>query len=376
MKKSFFIYFLSIISLCQAQVTVRPFVKEVGDPDVRMTRIELTSKYTIINFTIVKQRSGFRMMPDGRGFSMGEATSEICFKPDALLREIGGRQRSYKYIKVEGVPEDPKKYQMRGGEKLEFTVWFERLDEGVEAFDLLECKNSRGYTCFNFYGVECKNPLKNRPALPRKPAPDAPVPMEVIVRGTVYNAKTKQSIEASLLYSSASDSAAARTVGGKYELKLSPKTKYSFVASEKGYFTKSDSVNVRIAGQTLTRDVYLDPLETGAKVTLSNVYFDVSLAVLRPESFPELDKLVTLMQENPLIKIKVEGHTDVVGDYDSNLELSRNRVKSVKEYLVAKGIAATRIEVIGYGSSRPLNRNGSPEDRQKNRRVEFVVTEI
>ena len=376
MKKIFLCCLFLLATLSRAQVTIRPFAREVGDPDVRMTRIELTSKYTIIDFVIVKQQSAFRMSPDGRGFSLGDGTSEVCFRPDARLREIGGRQRSYKYIKVEGVPEDPKKYQMRGGEKIEFTVWFERMDAGVEAFDLIECKNSQGYVCFNFFGVECKNPLKSKPSPPRKPAADVPIPIEVLVRGTVFDAKTKKVINAFIRYSTPTDSVAVQSTSGQYEVKLVAKKKYNLVATVKGYFAKVDSLNVRIAGQTLTRDIYLEPLETGAKVTLNNVYFDVSLAVLRPESYPELDKLVALMQENPRTKIKVEGHTDVVGDYDANLELSKNRVQSVKEYLVSKGIDGSRVEVTGYGSSRPLNKNGTQAERQKNRRVEFTITEV
>ena len=79
------------------------------------------------------------------------------------------------------------------------------------------------------------------------------------------------------------------------------------------------------------------------------------------------------MRDNPTMQIRLEGHTDTVGEFDANVELSRNRVNEVKRYLVEKGIDADRVDTIGYGPSRPINTNKSLKERPENRRVELVI---
>ena len=76
------------------------------------------------------------------------------------------------------------------------------------------------------------------------------------------------------------------------------------------------------------------------------------------------------------MQIRLEGHTDTVGEFDANVELSRNRVNEVKKYLVSKGISSTRIETVGYGPSRPINTNKTLKERPENRRVELVIVKV
>jgi outer membrane protein OmpA-like peptidoglycan-associated protein len=80
-----------------------------------------------------------------------------------------------------------------------------------------------------------------------------------------------------------------------------------------------------------------------------------------------------MLLENPLVSIELSGHTDNQGDSRKNLELSNERVKVVRQYLVSKGIAPARISGKGYGSLRPVASNASEATRQLNRRVEFTV---
>jgi outer membrane protein OmpA-like peptidoglycan-associated protein len=92
-----------------------------------------------------------------------------------------------------------------------------------------------------------------------------------------------------------------------------------------------------------------------------------------PESYPELDKTVSLLKENPTFKILLEGHTDNQGDWSENLKLSNDRVETVKNYLISKGILSSRIQVKGWGGTKPVSSNLTEERRKLNRRVEFTL---
>ena len=82
------------------------------------------------------------------------------------------------------------------------------------------------------------------------------------------------------------------------------------------------------------------------------------------------------MTQYPNLVIEISGHTDNVGDDQSNLTLSNNRAKSVTDYLISKGIAANRLKAIGYGKNKPLTSNSSVEGRSKNRRIDLKILNI
>lgn len=129
---------------------------------------------------------------------------------------------------------------------------------------------------------------------------------------------------------------------------------------------------VRLAKQELADSVFRN-LAVNQAFRLDNVYFDQSSYVLRPESYPQLDKLVKTLQTTPALIIEIAGHTDNVGDRRLNQALSENRAKIIMNYLTNHGIAAKRLKYNGYGSNRPAALNDSEENKRKNRRVEFVV---
>jgi len=123
----------------------------------------------------------------------------------------------------------------------------------------------------------------------------------------------------------------------------------------------------------IIRDLYLVPIEVGTTVRLNNIFFDVAKATLRPESYPELDRLAGLMTQNGRMQIELSGHTDNVGADDANLKLSEERAKTVTDYLIGLGVATDRVVVKGYGEIKPLTTNDTDEGRQLNRRVEFTI---
>jgi len=109
-------------------------------------------------------------------------------------------------------------------------------------------------------------------------------------------------------------------------------------------------------------------------VTLDNVFFESGKSTLKTSSFEELDKLASLMNTTfKEIKIEISGHTDNVGTEASNLALSRNRARSVMNYLLKKKVAYARMKSKGYGSTQAIATNDTEEGRQTNRRVEFKI---
>ncbi|MFC7666817.1 OmpA family protein [Hymenobacter humi] len=107
---------------------------------------------------------------------------------------------------------------------------------------------------------------------------------------------------------------------------------------------------------------------------LENVQFEQGEALLLPTSYAALDKLVSLMTDNPRMTIELRGHTDNVGPPEKNVVLSEQRVGTVKAYLVDHGIGEARISGIGFGGAQPTASNDQEHTRRLNRRVEFRIT--
>lgn len=129
-------------------------------------------------------------------------------------------------------------------------------------------------------------------------------------------------------------------------------------------------------------EVYIGPprpagleasLDEGGRYTFRAVTFATGSDVLQPSSFAELDALAEYLRAHPGKKVRIEGHTDDVGNAAANQELSERRARSVGAYLVQSGIDPARLSFKGFGESDPLAPNDSPENRRKNRRVECVL---
>lgn len=117
--------------------------------------------------------------------------------------------------------------------------------------------------------------------------------------------------------------------------------------------------------------------DEGVRIRISNpVLFDIGAAHLKPDIYPILDKIATVLQSNAF-DIVVEGHTDNIpidnDEFHSNWELSAARAVSVVEYFITKGVNPRRFEAVGYGEYQPLADNSTEKGRQKNRRVEIFI---
>ncbi len=142
-----------------------------------------------------------------------------------------------------------------------------------------------------------------------------------------------------------------------------------------GYLSNVVQLTSTILENTDTISIEIDALSVGNTITLKNVLFHRGTANFVEGSETELDRVVAMMNDYPEIKIMIKGHTDNVGDPVLNLELSRERVYVVRDYLMDKGINFRRLQWKGYGGNQPLVPNDSEENRRLNRRVEFTIIE-
>ncbi len=116
------------------------------------------------------------------------------------------------------------------------------------------------------------------------------------------------------------------------------------------------------------------PFVVGSKIEFSKIYFAQSKSDILHKSYPELHRLSVLLKNNPSLLIRVEGHTDNVGDKALLLQLSEERAEAIKAFLVVKkNINPLRIKTKGYGGAKPLNDNSNEKLRKQNRRVEIEV---
>lgn len=204
----------------------------------------------------------------------------------------------------------------------------------------------------------------------------------VLIEGTVYDDKTRQTIGATVIYENLKTGklvgvAHADPITGKYKITLPCGEAYGFSASASGYYpvaANTDLTNVK-EYQEASKELHLVPIEKGRTIRLNNIFFESNSDVLQHTSDSELERLVSAMKTNIRIKIEISGHTDNLGSHQSNMDLSQKRAEAVTEYLTSHGIGTERIKSIGYGEMRPVSTNETAEGRKLNRRVEFTVLE-
>lgn len=116
----------------------------------------------------------------------------------------------------------------------------------------------------------------------------------------------------------------------------------------------------------------LDKILTDGKFVTHGIHFDVNKSTLKPESMGVISDMVKFMQAHPDLKLEIDGHTDSDGDDASNMKLSQARAEAVKAAMVAAGIDASKLSTKGFGETKPMGSNDTPEGKAMNRRVEFI----
>jgi outer membrane protein OmpA-like peptidoglycan-associated protein len=113
-------------------------------------------------------------------------------------------------------------------------------------------------------------------------------------------------------------------------------------------------------------------LETDGKIITHGILFDTGKDIIKPESLPTLKSILAILNDDPGLNFSIEGHTDNQGNKAINQPLSEKRASAVRTWLIDKGIAAERLKTKGFGDTKPIGSNTTPEGRANNRRVEFV----
>jgi len=200
------------------------------------------------------------------------------------------------------------------------------------------------------------------------------------VKGIVKDIKTNQPLDAAVeiidlqnnlpAYADYSDEK-----NGDFLATLKSGKNYGLNISKDGYLFYSENFSLigHESSKPFNINVLLEPIEIGNKVILKNIFFDTNKSDIKPDSKPELQKLIDFLTVNPSLHIEISGHTDNVGNDQANQVLSENRAKAVFAYLINNKIDPSRLVYKGYGKTEPIAPNDTDEGKSKNRRTEFKI---
>ena len=234
-----------------------------------------------------------------------------------------------------------------------------------------------------YYSNECDEGAKTCSKLYRFVVPESKQVSfkSNFIAGRVLDSLTHQPIHATIeLYDVENNqlllSVNSDSVSGEYLMVLTEGANYALYVNASGYLFKSEKFeyNEKNNLEPIHKDVLLNALTKGASTELNNVFFELNSYKLDERSKTELTKVALFLIENPTIKIRIEGHTDNIGEANHNQVLSDKRAKSVYEFLVNNfSLPQKSLEYQGFGEKHPRYDNNLPTEQFKNRRIEFRV---
>ena len=202
-----------------------------------------------------------------------------------------------------------------------------------------------------------------------------------VLRGKVIDENTADPLEATItLVDNTTKKVIAKITSnassGDFELVIPHGGNYGVATERAGYLFNSINFNLpKFAEyQEIDTHIIMVKAEVGSKVVLKNIFFDSGKSDFKAESLVELENINKLLAGNPNLKVQINGHTDNLGTAATNKVLSLKRATAVVDYLVSKGITASRLSAKGYGSDRPIVSNDDEEGgREINRRTEIEI---
>ena len=197
---------------------------------------------------------------------------------------------------------------------------------------------------------------------------------EINAQGKVMDAITRKGIKAKIFYKSyPTGGITGRFNDSTFSFPIFGSSKYQIAVDAEGYISGTAIIDPKDidSNKKVIRDIFLT--RKGETIRLDHLIFEQGKAAISPKSYPGLEELMVMMNNNPKLEIQLEGHTDNQGNPKMNMELSQNRVDNVKKYLVSKGIGKDRIKTKAFGGTKPILNANSPEARALNRRVEMRV---
>ncbi|WP_138994869.1 OmpA family protein [Larkinella sp. C7] len=359
-KRSFLILWLLSLSWllpAQAQKIIQRDLnppQRMVDGGGQVTKVEYTNHKMIVYFVSDNQTRAPRPRLQ---YAQSSQTVYGPGHPNSwrLYDKKGNREYALLYVKnIKAVLENgqieevaildqPEAAQFDFAVKISCEAHFERPGKGVQLVDLVEedvrfyksqTRSQQPYNVYDLRIIAYKDDLRNaKPPGPKPPVKPKPKPTTPPVQKPAPKPAPK-------------DSVVAQKLPKKETPKPAPAEKVENFGSK---------------------------VEAGRTYRLTNLLFKQSAYEIEPESYPELDSLLSIMTQNPTMEIELAGHTDNVGDPKLNVALSQKRVDAVKSYLTNKGIAPSRIQTQAYGGSKPIADNSREETKRLNRRVEVKI---
>lgn len=199
------------------------------------------------------------------------------------------------------------------------------------------------------------------------------------LQGKVYDKESGKPLQARVDFTALEDSTISFSHNsnkrGKFYAVLPGKRAYALSVNRPEYlfYSRNFVLEAETPEEAKTLKIPLVPVREGEKITLENIFFEYDSYRLDRRSYPELRNLVRFLENNPLVRVRLEGHTDSQGSPEYNLKLSKQRARSVYEYLTTRQIDPERLEYQGFGATQPIATNETEEGRAKNRRTELHI---
>ncbi len=209
--------------------------------------------------------------------------------------------------------------------------------------------------------------------------PDARPEKVMLVKGNIKNETTKEVVEAKVELKNAVTKKVSEipvdNETGKFVAIVPQKFDYILTVKKEGYAYETKFLSASEQEGQKRMDFDVKPIEVGASYKLNDIYFATNSYVLTEKSKEIIESFIEFLKDNPHIKVEIQGHTDDVGNDQSNLVLSDNRAKSVYEFIIQQGVASNRLTYKGFGKTKPIASNANEEGKAKNRRTVFVIVQ-